>query len=249
MKKFVFLLVFLAAGLLVAAQNQTPDEPQAQPEFKGYPYRFIADNESSTQAINEYLCKQICYPLKSINCNREGIEVIQFVVNTNGQLSDFKVINSVCPAIDEAMITALQTTNGMWNPAYENGKAVANTTEIYRVFKIDDELTAEEIHKEFTAKATDYFNRANKQLLEKNNPARAKKLYSMGLNYLPFDESLLLGRGLCCYELGDVQSANSDWKRMKELAQKNQTIINVEEIASNYTDLEGYKELKQVLKR
>lgn len=249
MKKLVFLFVFLAGGLLAAGQSQNQNDPISQAEFAGHYYRFIADNVSSTQAINEYLCNQICYPLKSINCNREGIEVVQFVVSPSGQLSDFNVINSVCPEIDEAMISALQTTNGMWKPAYKDGKAVANTTEIYRVFKIDDELTAEEIHKEFTAKATDYFNRANKQLLEKNNPARAKKLYSMGLNYLPYDESLLLGRGLCSYELGDIQSANKDWNRMKELAHRNQIAIDIENVASNYSEQEGYDEFKRVMKR
>lgn len=249
MKKSVIFLFCLSIGLLAFGQNQTNEKESAIPYFTGVKFLNVSDDGSQQTIINKYLCKQVCYPAKSIQCNREGIEVIQFVVTPEGNVSDFKIVNSVCPAIDEEMVRALKTTDGMWQPALKDGKAVATTTEIYRVFKIDDELTAEEIMEIFTTKATDYFKRGNVQLYVKNNTKKALKLYSKGVQYLPYDESLLMARGLCCYELGDKESANTDWERIKKLAQNKKTQTDYQELARDFTEAKGYSAMMEQLEK
>ena len=247
MKKSVIFLFCLSIGLLAFGQNQTKEIENTIPYFTGIKNLNATDNDSQHAIINKYLCKQVCYPAKSIKCNREGIEVIKFTVNPTGTVCNFEVINSVCPAIDEAMINALKNTSGMWKPAMQNGRAIASTTEVYRVFKIDDELTANEILEIFRAKATEYFKRGNKQLFVKNNPEKALKLYNKGYNFLPYDESLLMARGICNYELGNNESARNDWNRLKKITLRNQSEIDFKELAQAYCQLEGYSKMLQIL--
>jgi len=60
--------------------------------------------------------------------------VIQFTVTTQGNVTDFENINSVCPAIDNEVILALNKTNGMWIPGRNNGNPVDMSIVITFVF-------------------------------------------------------------------------------------------------------------------
>jgi hypothetical protein len=71
------------------------------------------------------------------------------------------------------------------------------------------------------------------------------KNYSLALNYLPYDKSLLLMRGVCRYELGDKEGAKEDWNRMASLGEP----IDMSEYTNQITGLKGYDELMAIIKK
>jgi hypothetical protein len=131
----------------------------------------------------------------------------------------------------------------MWLPGYNNGKPVDMTKEVSMVFCLERK-TAESIQELFTEKATNYFNSGTKALLEKKNPKKALKFYNWGANYLPNDNSLLLMRGLCRYELGDTEGAFDDWNRVTTSGG-----IDMSEYAAQIAGMKGYGEFMAILKK
>jgi len=71
----------------------------------------------------KFLSKNVRYPDKARMDNIQGRVYISFVVDTEGNITDARVIRSVRQDIDEA---ALKVVNEMpkWKPGYQNGKPV-----------------------------------------------------------------------------------------------------------------------------
>lgn len=159
--------------------------------------------------INDFLLSGIEYPIEAAKEGYEGTEVIQFMVTQNGNVTDFKVINSVADAIDKEVIRILKITNGMWIPRYENGVPVAMKKEVSVVFQLNPSS-------DFVAKAKSYLKKANEIFFIDKQPRKALKYLDRGINLLPYDETLLVVRGMCRYELGDETGAHDDWNRIAD---------------------------------
>ena len=56
---------------------------------------------------------------------REGTVVVDFTVNTDGSIENFKIQNSVAASNDKAVISALKRTSGDWIPGSQNGNPIA----------------------------------------------------------------------------------------------------------------------------
>lgn len=243
-----FFILILCAILSVAAYGQQKsemvDEVQVTPpKFTGSEEAVAILQGEKSESISDYLAKNVIYPEKAIKSMKEGTEVIQFIVSSSGEVSDFNVINSVSPEIDSEVIRALKTTNGMWLPGYNNGTPVAMNKEVSVTFKwgkFEDEAES----KDFVAMAKSNFNKANKRFFIKRNPKKALKYYANSIRYLPNDACLLITRGLCRYELGDADGAHEDWARLKDLGKID---IGNKYLASNAHQLKGYEELTDIL--
>ncbi|UKJ07847.1 energy transducer TonB [Solitalea lacus] len=68
-----------------------------------------------------YINKNIAYPKEFTEMGREGTVELEFTVNTNGMLSNFKVLKSMGPEFDQSSIEALKH-GPLWIPAIVNGK-------------------------------------------------------------------------------------------------------------------------------
>jgi hypothetical protein len=241
--------VIFATSMLVAAfafgQNRNVEEVKVSaPQFTGIAKVAATQTESANLLIRNYLKENIEYPEEAQVCNIEGTEVVQFTVTAEGNVADFKIINSVCPLIDEKIVGVLKNTNGMWLPGNNNGNPVDMTKEVSMVFCLinGSNKSTQEI---FNEKATTFFNIGCKNLFEKHNPKKAMKFYSWGINYLPYDKSLLLMRGMCRYELGDNEGAKEDWNRMTNLGGN----IDMSEFTAQIAEMKGYEDLKDILKK
>lgn len=53
-----------------------------------------------------------------------GISQISFIVHEEGSLSDFQVLKSLSPALDQEAIRVLALSSGNWNPGMQQGKPV-----------------------------------------------------------------------------------------------------------------------------
>lgn len=230
-------MVCLMFSIITFAQNSS-NKGTTPPKFKAIK-NAIPENTDNALLVNNYLKENLVCPKGVAECGMEGTEIVQFTVTESGNVQDFKVINSICPEIDREVIRVLKTTSGMWSPGIENGKPVATTNEATFMLGNYNEST---ISEHFTRVAARYFKGGNKNFFEKNNPEKAIRYYNRALNYLPNDEVLLSTRGLCHYQLGNIESAKEDWKRVVTLGGTYSLEINYD-----VAGLEGYSEMKEIM--
>jgi len=72
-------------------------------------------------------------PKADIENRTEGTVVASFVIETDGTISDVKIIRNVSPALDREVIRLLKLTDGKWTPAVQNGKKIP--IEVYLPFR------------------------------------------------------------------------------------------------------------------
>jgi len=238
MKKNSIFAISMLIAVFAFGQNRNVEEVEVSaPQFMGIKNAVAVVNESPNTQIKAYLKENLVYPPEAAYCNIEGTEVVEFTVTTKGNVTDFKIINSVCPMIDEEVISVLKQTNGMWLPGTKNGNPAD-------ISFCTSKTTSKSVHEIFTEKATAYFVKGAKMLFEKENPKKALRYFSNGITYFPYDQSLLLVRGFCRYELGDKEGATADWTRMRVLG----CSIEMTEVVQ-MESMKGYNELVAILKK
>jgi len=247
MKKIVNFLICLIFSIMAIGQNETQNlkvdsEEISPPKFTGNE-NGAAFLEADNLVLKDYLLKHVIHPKLIDEYWREGTEIVQFTVTPSGNVSDFKVINSVCPAIDREMFRLLKTTDGMWNPGYMNGEPTAMEKEVSVLFVFECmKYNCIETVKHFTEQATHYLEKGNSNLLVKNNLEKALTLYNKGIRYRPDNKELLMMRGMCSYELGDVESAKSDWYRIAMLGGWDPGAFK-----DDLAGMKGYSEMAELL--
>jgi len=103
---------------------------------------FTVVEESATpvggmEQLGSFIRENLRYPEESRKAGLEGKVFIQFVVNTDGSLSDFTPLKGVDPAMDaEALRVAKLFPN--WNPGKQKGKAVRQRFVMPILFKLND---------------------------------------------------------------------------------------------------------------
>lgn len=75
------------------------------------------------EALLRYIAKAVDYPIVAQENGIQGKVYINFVINTNGQVSDATIVRGVDPSLDKE---ALRVVNSMplWRPGKQSGKAV-----------------------------------------------------------------------------------------------------------------------------
>ena len=207
-------------------------------EIKVTPPKF---RSAFYQNLNDFLLSGIEYPVESIKAGNEGTEVIHFVITPLGNITDIRIINSISEIIDLEMIRILEITAGKWIPGTANGEPVAMEKEISVVFKISEKS-------DFVSKAKSNLELGNKLLFENKNPKKALKYFDKCITLLPNEETLLAVRGLCKYEIGDIEGAKNDWNRLKILKEKNDAEFLIE-TSVIYSQLSGYSEMMTFVNR
>jgi hypothetical protein len=234
------------ATIAVFGQNETKqinvdveEVKVTPPKFTGVENATVLYEVGISSLIDNYIANYFVCSDRVIDYKIEGTEIIQFTVNPDGRLTNFHVINSVCREIDEELIKILQGTNGMWMPGFNNGEPTAMEQEVS--FMIGD-YNQDEIVNHFVDQAEKYFIMGSTKLMTDHKPKKALRYYSCGLRYLPYDKSQLMMRGICHYELGDIESAKQDWDRVAALGG-----IDLNNVGKEVTSLGAYSEMKEIL--
>lgn len=101
-----------------AAESSSGDEDkvytmaEVMPEFPG-----------GQNALFAFLGKNIQYPADARASKKQGTVYVSFVVNTDGKVTDVKMIRGLHPSLDkEAMRVVSRMPN--WTPGMQNGKPV-----------------------------------------------------------------------------------------------------------------------------
>ena len=73
----------------------------------------------------QFLLSNLKYPEKALNENVQGTVMVEFIVETDGSVSDVKVLRSVSKECDEEAVRVVKL--GKWNPAVDNNDRKVRT--------------------------------------------------------------------------------------------------------------------------
>jgi protein TonB len=86
-----------------------------------------AEYNEGTAALLKFISSTIIYPEYAKDNEIQGRVYLQFLVRTDGSLTDIKVARSVPGGkmLDDEAIRVIKLTSGKWKPARQNGKPVS----------------------------------------------------------------------------------------------------------------------------
>lgn len=90
------------------------------------PFLFVEEDPAPADGMKSfytYLSKNLNYPKKAIRDGVEGKVYVQFVVNTDGSLTDLKVLKGISPECDQEAMRVLANAP-KWKPGKQRGRAV-----------------------------------------------------------------------------------------------------------------------------
>ena len=121
MEKLIILSLMAVFGLttvsaqktVVAEKNQQAfDVVEQMPEFPG-----------GIKALLDYLCQNVKYPADAEKQKIEGRVIANFVVETDGSISNVEVFRPVFPSLDAEAVRVLSAMP-KWKPGMQSGKVV-----------------------------------------------------------------------------------------------------------------------------
>ena len=119
------LMTANAQKTVVSQTNQRVyDEVEQMPEYPG-----------GMQAMIEFLQTNIKYPEDAVKQKVEGRVMVQFVVETDGSISDVHVAKQVFPSLDAEAIRVVQVMP-KWVPGRAKGKVVRVKYNLPIVFRM-----------------------------------------------------------------------------------------------------------------
>ena len=213
-KRNILIIALFSLSVFVFGQEENlppfiiEDINVTPPEFKGIRnVNSLNDNDGIT-SVFDYLEKHIHYPEEAFQRSEQGTSVVRFIVTSEGKLTNFEVVNSICPSIDQEVISVLKTTDGFWKPGLQNDRPADISQEVSVVFKLDDIF-------DFVSMAKRYLKKGNELLFLKNRPEKALPYFDEAIKLLPYNKTLREIRGYCNFGLGDEEKALSDWDQIK----------------------------------
>ena len=133
MKKLILMLLMAACCLMTANAQKTVvsqtdpkvfDTVEQMPEYPG-----------GMQAMIEFLQANMKYPEDAAKQKVEGRVMVQFVVETDGSVTDVHVAKQVFPSLDAEAIRVVQAMP-KWMPGKEKGKVVRVKYNLPIVFRM-----------------------------------------------------------------------------------------------------------------
>gem|GEM_PF-6252368 len=85
---------------------------ELKPQFKG-----------GMTAFYRQIAKGVRYPPEAVRYRIQGIAQVRFVIKSNGEISDVRVINDVHPALAAEAVRMVKTSKG-WSPGAIKGRVV-----------------------------------------------------------------------------------------------------------------------------
>ncbi|MCU4155578.1 energy transducer TonB [Carboxylicivirga sp. A043] len=216
MKKMLLSIgiCFFVLGLVAQEQGYAWMEGSTvvPPQFKG------TESAQKEDVKKSPIC---CYLMENLEIESsvntpavEGTVVIEFTVNTDGSLSNFKVINHVSYDLEFAVIDCIRQTEGMWKPGKVDNRPSSMEKRVQVRFDAPDNPSFEEIARNYYSNALQRFMKAediqkSKLLSQKKIERKANRRYNQSLNlleaatvYIPNDPTLAFWKARNYEQLG-----------------------------------------------
>lgn len=112
-----------------SARIYTVEEVDQPPIFSAPKYE-----KYGKEAIHSFLANNFRIPPVAQRHRVQGETICSFVIDAQGNLSNFKVIKSIDKAVDAEVLRVLKLTRGHWKPAIKGGTEVpVSYTYPYRI--------------------------------------------------------------------------------------------------------------------
>jgi len=123
-------------GKIMITTKTTPAPRQSEDGVYRTPQK-IADYKGGMTALKNLLSEMVKYPENSGNSDIPVTVrvIVQFVIGTDGTVSDEKIVKSGGEAFDAEALRVVRATNGQWIPAENDGKPVPSMFTIPITFK------------------------------------------------------------------------------------------------------------------
>ena len=122
MKKYIFAILMACINFASFAQDKNAAMEVKSTVASGFDK--CAMYPGGEKALNTFIHKNIDYPMAAIKSGKEGDVTVRFTVNTDGTVSNVKVVKSLEPNLDAEAVKVVSKLKG-WTPAMKGGKAVA----------------------------------------------------------------------------------------------------------------------------
>ncbi len=96
----------------------------------------LAEFKGGNEAMKKFFADNVKYPESAIKSGKNGRVIVQFVINTDGSVSDTKVLRSIHKDLDKEALRVVRLSSGLWTPAKNNGKHVKSQYVIPMSFKV-----------------------------------------------------------------------------------------------------------------
>jgi protein TonB len=126
-------------ALKTVAEADAPEKP-AVVDMESNPLNFRVVEElpefpGGATELMKWLTENLRYPASAQQRKQQGKVVAQFIVNTDGSLSDFKIVNSVSPDLDREALRVLRMMPP-WKAGQQHQKPCRTMVCIPIVFKL-----------------------------------------------------------------------------------------------------------------
>ena len=121
MKKFIFAILMACISFASFAQDKNAAMEVKSTVASGFDK--CAMYPGGEKGMNTFIHKNIDYPMAAIKSGKEGNVTVRFTVNTDGTVSNVKVVKGLEPSLDAEAIKVVSKMKG-WTPAMKGGKAV-----------------------------------------------------------------------------------------------------------------------------
>lgn len=133
MKKLILMLLMAVCCLMTANAQKTVVSQTNQKVFDTVDQ--MPEYPGGMQAMIEFLQANMKYPEDAAKQKVEGRVMVQFVVETDGSISDVHVAKQVFPSLDAEAIRVVQAMP-KWTPGKEKGKVVRVKYNLPVVFRM-----------------------------------------------------------------------------------------------------------------
>lgn len=136
---FIFLLTQGETTRTINMNEHRYNPPTFTPDADGVfeMVETMPEYPGGISALMKFISKSINYPVEAQKAKIQGKVVIQFIVNTKGDITNPKVIRSVDPLLDAEAIR-LTTIMPKWKPGMIKGKAVSVKYTVPIVFRLQE---------------------------------------------------------------------------------------------------------------
>jgi TonB family protein len=101
--------------------------PENEASDKEKPYTYVEQMpqfEGGEGEMLKFLGRNIRYPKDAQEVGKEGLVVLSFVVDRDGQLHDIAILKSLHESLDAEALRVVERMNGQWTAGTQNGVAV-----------------------------------------------------------------------------------------------------------------------------
>jgi TonB family protein len=151
-------------SFIIIEYNEMAEQLSERSKQDGDIFTIVEESatfEGGIEGLGTFIAKNLSYPEEARKKGLEGTVFVQFVVNTDGSLTDFTIIKGVDKLMDEEAMRVVEISPN-WKPGKQNGREVRQRFVLPVRFKLDDKtssssssaLEIREVMSEFTVETS-----------------------------------------------------------------------------------------------